>query len=242
MFMTTDHRNGTPRRKLCGDTPDHYESLFDLHVNLATSRQVCLHPRIARFLSLVFQAKPVVSQQLLFQRSNGHQIHQDTSVVTVEDPLLLAATWIALEDVTEGSGELAFFDRSHKLPHYVFKDGTKRMNFAEDSNETYISELEAACRRNGMTYERFLARKGDVFIWAADLVHRSHPRSLPDDASRLSCVTHYHPSTTTPFWFHHHPDRRTTVPFGDRGFYVSAHYPLDRMTDGMLAPDSPFMR
>jgi phytanoyl-CoA hydroxylase len=241
MFLTTNHCAGVSGKRLSGTTPDRYESLFDLHVNLRSSRDACLHPKISRFLSLVFETKPVLSQQLLFQRSNGHLVHQDTSVVTVEDPLLLAATWIALEDVVEGSGELAFYDRSHKLPHYIFKDGTKRMSFGIDSNEEYMTELDAACRRSGMAYERFLARKGDVFIWAADLVHRSHPRSLPDGTSRLSCVTHYHPETTTPFWFRHHPGRTVTLPFGELGSYVSAHYPLSRYKGGMIAPESPFM-
>ncbi len=245
MFLTTNHRTGLSGKRLSGETPDQFESLFDLHVNLASAREACLHPRISRFLSIVFEATPVVSQQLLFQRSNGHQIHQDTSVVTIDDPLLMVASWIALEDVVEGSGELAFFDRSHKLPHYVFKDGTKRMNL-DDDRDLYISELDAACRKNHMPYERFIAKRGDVFLWAADLVHCSHPRSLPDGTSRLSCVTHYHPMTTTPFWFRHHPDRRTLLPFGKRGNYVSAHYPLAKMQgariqQAMIAPESPFM-
>jgi len=240
-FLTTNHRNNQSGLKLSGGTPDNFESLFDLYVNLPSAREACLHPRISRFLSVVFETQPVASQQLLFQRSNGHRIHQDTSVVTAEDPLLLVATWIALEDVTPGSGELAFFDRSHKLPHYLFKDGTKRMDFAADDQDLYISELEAACRERDMTYERFMARKGDVFIWAADLVHRSHPRTLPDGASRLSCVTHYHPATTVPFWFRFHPDRTHITQFGDRGSYVSVHYPLTDNTAAMIAPRSPSM-
>ena len=156
--------------------------------------------------------------------------------------MLLAATWIALEDVKEGSGELAFYDKSHRLPHYLFKDGTKRMNFAEDDQEVYQAELDAACQRESMTYERFLAQKGDVFFWTADLVHRSHPRTLPDGTSRLSCVTHYHPGTTEPFWFRHHPDRTRIVDYGDRGSYVSVHYPLSEPQNGMLDPASPFLR
>ena len=116
-------------------------------------------------------------------------------MVAVEDPMLLAATWIALEDVVEGSGELAFYDRSHRLPHYLFKDGTKRIHFKEDDQDLYVAELDGLCRRNGMAYECFLAKKGDVFFWTPDLVHRSHPRTLPDGTSRLSCVTHYHPAT-----------------------------------------------
>ena len=71
-------------------------------------------------------------------------------------------------------------------------------------------------------------------------MHRSHPRTLPEDASRLSCVTHYHPTTTTPFWFRHHPGRTHVVDLGERGSYVSAHYPLTETQRGMLVPDSPF--
>jgi hypothetical protein len=100
-----------------------------------------------------------------------------TSVVAAEDPLLLTATRIALEDVVEGSGELAFYDRRHKLPHYLFKDGSKWMNSAADDSAEYIRSLGAACRERGLAYERFLAKKGDVFFWTADLVHRSHPRN-----------------------------------------------------------------
>ncbi len=110
--------------------------------------------------------------------------------------MFLAASWIALEDVTEGSGELAYFDRSHKLPHYLFKDGTKRVDFKVDDYVACARMLEDMCKSRGLAYERLLAKKGDVFFWAADLVHRSHPRTLPDDTSRLSCVTHYCPSTT----------------------------------------------
>ncbi|MGD0103023.1 MAG: phytanoyl-CoA dioxygenase family protein [Rhodopila sp.] len=241
-FLTTSHRDNRSGLKLSGRTPDRFESLFDLYVNLSSAREVCLHPRISRFLSLVFDTSPVACQQLLFQRSNGHRVHQDTSVVAVEDPMLLVASWIALEDVIEGSGELAFYDRSHRLPHYLFNDGTKRINFKEDDQDLYVAELDAACRRESMTYERFLAKKGDVFFWTADLVHRSHPRTLPDDTSRLSCVTHYHPTCTAPFWFRHHPDRTGIVDFGDRGAYVSAHYPLGVKQEGMIAPASAFAR
>jgi hypothetical protein len=44
MFMTTNHRNGSQKRVLSGSAPDRFESLFDLHVNLASSRAVAMHP------------------------------------------------------------------------------------------------------------------------------------------------------------------------------------------------------
>ena len=237
MFVTTDHRRGRPSLKRSGSTPDTFESLFDLYVNLESSRAVCFHPRLVRFLSLVFRTRPVAMQQLLFQRNNQHAVHQDTSVVAVEDPLLLVASWIALEDVVEGSGELAFYDGSHKLPHYLFKDRTKRMNFEVDDRAAYNRELEQACRSAGMEYQRFVAKKGDVLFWAADLVHCSHPRTLPEETSRLSCVTHYYPATTQPFWFRFHPEHRTLTSYNDVAGYVSYHYRLDRKTESMAAPE-----
>jgi phytanoyl-CoA hydroxylase len=238
MFITTDHRKNRSELKLSGKKADRFESLFDLYVNFESSRHVCMHPRIARFLSTVFEARPIAFQQLLFQRSNQHQVHQDTSVVAVEEPMFLAATWIALEDVTEGSGELAYYDRSHKLPHYLFKDGTKRVDFKVDDYAECARTLDDMCKSRGLGYERLLAKKGDVFFWAADLVHRSHPRTLPDGTSRLSCVTHYCPSTTVPFWFRFHPDKRQIESHDAVSGFASMHYRLPA-DGGMLQPASP---
>ena len=78
-FATTDFRHGRSH-KLNGNQPDELESIFDLYVNLQSSRHVCMHPRIIRFLSLVFQAKVLAFQQLLFQVTNGHRWHQDTAL------------------------------------------------------------------------------------------------------------------------------------------------------------------
>ena len=237
LFVTTNHRAHQPGLKISDGLPDQFESLFDLYVNFASSRQVCMHPRIVRFLSLVFGTRPIAFQQLLFQRSNQHQVHQDTSVVAVEDPMLLVATWIALEDVVEGSGELAFYDRSHRLPHYLFKDGTKRANFKIDDYAERARSLEERCRSRGLAYGEFLAKKGDVFFWTADLVHRSHPRTLPEETSRVSCVTHYCPATTVPFWFRFHPDKRQIESHDMVSGFASVHYRLP--AEGKkLAPNS----
>ncbi len=225
-FVTTDHRHGRSELKVSGKEHDRFESLLDLYVNFESSRRVCMHPRIVRFLSMVFEARPIAFQQLLFQRSNQHQVHQDTSVVAVEDPLFLAASWIALEDVVEGSGELAYYDRSHKLPHCMFKDGTKRFNAAVDDYTAHARMLDEICQSRGLAYQRFMAKKGDVLFWAADLVHRSHPRTLPDETSRLSCVTHYCPSTTAPFWFRFHPDHRQIESYDTIAGFASMHYRL----------------
>jgi len=237
-FLTTDHRNGKSTMKPSGATPDRFESLFDLYVNMKSARDVCFHPAITRFLSLVFEARPIAFQQLLFQRSNGHRLHQDSSVVVLEDPMLLAATWVALQDVVPGSGELAYYDRSHTLPHYLFKNGRKWMDFAVDDQNAYERDLRQACDERGFAYRKFAARKGDVFFWTADLVHASHPRTLPVETNRLSCVTHYHPAGTAPFWFRFHPDKRHTAAHGRDAGFESAYYVLPKGR-GHAAPHLP---
>jgi ectoine hydroxylase-related dioxygenase (phytanoyl-CoA dioxygenase family) len=227
MFVRTDHRNGGASLQLTGTTPETFESLLDLHVNLESARRVCMHPRITRFLVAAFQARPLAFQQLLFQRSNGHLFHQDTAYVAVDEPMFLMASWIALEDVVEGSGELAYYDGSHRLPHILFKGGTKRFDFAQDDQQAYAQQLDAMCRERSLAYQRFMAKKCDVLLWAADLVHRSHPRSLPEDTSRLSCVTHYCPATVHPFWFRFHPENRGIEPDGaGTGAFASSFYRL----------------
>jgi ectoine hydroxylase-related dioxygenase (phytanoyl-CoA dioxygenase family) len=239
-FVSTDHRNGNPKLKLTGPEPDRFESLFDLYVNFVSSRRVCLHPAIMRLLELVFEARPVAFQQLLFQRSNGHQTHQDTAFVAVEKPLFLVATWIALQDVVEGSGELSFYDKSHKLPPFRFSDGSRRFNPAKDDMGKYAAHLDRECATAGLEYQRFMARKGDVFFWTADLVHRSHPRSLPDDTPRLSCVTHYCPETVDPFWFRFHPNHRGFEAYdGGRALIASSFYRMPNRGK-TVAPDNNY--
>jgi hypothetical protein len=208
-YATTDFRGGRPQ-KLNGNRPDGLESIYDLYVNLQTSRQVCMHPSITRFLSLVFQANVLTFQQLLFQVTNGHQWHQDPAYVVVDTPTFLAATWIALQDIQEGSGELAYYDQSHRLPHYIFSNGAKH---SDGDTPNYSREMEEACQLRQLAHHRLLAKKGDVFFWAADLVHRSHPMSLPQGTPRMSCVTHYCPATSMPHWFSE-PDKRGSSRIG----------------------------
>lgn len=227
MFASTDFRGGRSQ-KLNGNRPDDLESLYDLYVNLQSSRRVCMHPKITHFLSLVFQSRVLAFQQLLFQRTNGHQWHQDTAYVVVDTPTFMAATWIALQDIVEGSGELAYYDRSHRLPHYMFSNGTTKHQDGNTDGAQYIRDLEEACQSRQLAYGRLLAKKGDVFFWTADLVHRSHPRTLPPETPRMSCVTHYCPATSMPHWFSDH-EKRGIEPCGDAGGFASSFYKLPNL-------------
>lgn len=241
-FVTTNHRNSMPYRYSGADF-DSYESIFDVYVNFESARAACFHPTILRFLELLFDARPVAFQQLLFQRSNGHPLHQDTAYVCVDQPLWLAATWIALEDVVQGRGELTYFEGSHKIPHYLFKDGSKRFNAAHDDPAPFSRHIAEELRAHGCKKHDFLARKGDVFLWSADLVHGSNPRTRPEEETRRSCVTHYCPETTKPFWFRVFKGCRGLQAWGERALIASSYYRLPKgpgiVRPSFLLPERP---
>jgi hypothetical protein len=234
-FVTTDHRHGRRQRYSDGGF-DTYESIFDTYVPFESARQVCFHPMLTRFLRSIFDTAAVAHQQLLFQRSNQHPLHQDTSVVCLEKPLWMVASWIALEDVVPGRGELTYYEGSHAIPHIFFSDGTKRLNAKTDDEKAVQRALLEHCQRLKLPKRNFIAKKGDVFVWAADLVHGSNPRTRPEEETRMSLVTHYHPENTDPFWFRFYPDNRGTVRYDDDALYQSMYYALPAQK-GMPRPN-----
>lgn len=224
-FVTTDHRNARSYR-YSDESFDEFESVFDVYVNFESARRICFHPTILRFLRLVFETEPLAFQELLFQRSNQHPIHQDTAYVCLEEPLQMVATWIALEDVVPGRGELTYYEGSHRIPHRFFKNGTKRFSHGVDDPGEATQHLLDECRRLRCEKRDFIAKKGDVLVWAADLAHGSNPRTRPEAETRMALVTHYCPITTRPFYFRFHPENRGLESYGGVAYTASYYYRL----------------
>ena len=68
-------------------------------------------------------------------------------------------------------------------------------------------------------------------------MHRSHPRVLPEETSRLSCVTNYCPATVHPYRFRFHPDNRGIEPNASgSGAFASSFYKLPNESE-MIAPN-----
>lgn len=115
----------------------------------------------------------------------------------------LCASWVALEDVQTGSGELIYYPGSHRFADWVYSGHRKHFNHKRDQHSEHLAHLDslhAKSREKGLQLESFLPRKGDVLIWAADLAHGGAPIS---DASltRRSLVTHYAPQSVIPRYF-----------------------------------------
>jgi phytanoyl-CoA hydroxylase len=171
--------------------------VLDVHATIPSARDALFAPKLASFLESVFCAKAVAFQTLYLERGSEQGVHQDTAFVYVDPPLDFAATWIALEDIVEGSGELEYYPGSHRLPHTLFgTKQTKAFDTADPIANRYADYLHEKCKSAGLSIERFRPKKGDALVWAADLVHGGAIRSL--NTTRRSLVTHYCPHHRRP--------------------------------------------
>ncbi len=173
--------------------------ILDLHVHFASAREVVFHPRVARFISLVLERPMLAFQSLYFRWGSQQDVHQDTAYVRVSSPLEFVASWVALEDVRPDSGELEYYARSHTLPDFLFDGKHKWKPVKSPEEAAYLASLHTRSRERGLERRKFQAKKGDVFLWSADLAHGGSQKAEPG-RTRKSIVTHYCPVDCDPVY------------------------------------------
>lgn len=184
-------------------------------------------PRLLRFFQLIFDADPLLFQSLSFDQGSQQGLHQDTAYVVVDQPIELAACWIALEDVQPGSGELMYVPGSHRLPDWIFGGDRKHWNQATDGDaphEAWAAHLRDYAAKSEKGVQYFLPKKGDILIWHADLAHGGAP-VRDTSLTRQSLVGHFCPQTRRPYFFSTHPHLATVRHHGQLA-YCSQHYNL----------------
>lgn len=200
--------------------------LIDLHVNSENAQKAMFAPVIRHFLELVFREPLLAFQSLTFLYGSQQGVHQDGAYVVVSEPLKFAASWIALEDVSPGSGELIYYPGSHRLPEYLFSERYKNWNpnrDGQEAGEAFIKTLQARIAESNLERRLFRPKKGDALIWAADLAHGG--AKITNHRTRRSLVTHYCPLSVAPNYKHFSGTfARQPV---DRDCYISSrHYDL----------------
>lgn len=165
---------GETQARLAAGTATGGMRAVDVYAYYESARRALFSDRIVEFLRAIFNDSPLLFQSLTFERGSQQPLHQDTGFVVVSSPLEFAASWIALEDIQPGSGELTFIDGSHRLSEYLFSGKYKHWNAKRDGDQQHADwhdQLHANATRLGLEQKTFLASKGDVLIWAADLAH-----------------------------------------------------------------------
>jgi ectoine hydroxylase-related dioxygenase (phytanoyl-CoA dioxygenase family) len=221
MFLGGDR---TPLRLPAG-ADIHRTRVVDVYVFYESARRALFSDPILRFLRTVFDDDPLLFQSLTFETGSQQPMHQDTGFVVVSSPLEFAASWIALEDIQPGSGELTYIEGSHRLPEYLFSGKYKHWNAKRDGDAQHAEwhrQLHQNSEQMGLEQKTFLPKKGDVLMWAADLAHGGSPVTDPS-LTRKSLVGHYCPNRVEPFYFKLQPDRRGKREH-DRSFFASQYY------------------
>jgi len=167
----------------------------NLHQISKAAVRCALNKYATSFLRHVFRDTPCVQQSLFFIKGSQQPIHLDYPYVRVQQHIAnVVASWVALEDVHEDSGPLAYYCGSHmpeKMPFFNWGDGS--ITFEEDSARQpheFVAYLENEMKRLDIQPRVFLPKKGDMLIWHGYLAHGG--TKIRDQArTRKSLVTHY---------------------------------------------------
>ena len=174
--------------------------VLDFHAFSAAAREVLFVPRVRAFLEKLFERPPMAFQSLVFAIGTEQDMHQDTAYVLLRSPLEFVGCWIALEDVREGSGELQYYEGSHRIEEYLWFGRARARPYDYEDEAEFLRWMHEKPRALGLPLTRFRPKKGDVLLWHADLVHGGAERT-DLAASRSSLVAHFAPVDVDPEWF-----------------------------------------
>jgi ectoine hydroxylase-related dioxygenase (phytanoyl-CoA dioxygenase family) len=160
----------------------------DLFLETDIVRGCSLHPRLVPILTELLDGAPAVCNSLNFIQGSEQTEHIDSWFMPPPVLEKMVVTSVCLEDVHPDAGPLVFYPGSHKIPPYRFSDG--RLNAIENEMDSCFAYVHGEIEKRGLKRQTFIGRKGDVFIWAAQLAHGGSP--IEDTSrTRRSLVTHY---------------------------------------------------
>jgi ectoine hydroxylase-related dioxygenase (phytanoyl-CoA dioxygenase family) len=168
---------------------------LDPHLNLPEIRALQHHKAVLEWTDLLFGRKTLPFQTIMGHAGSQQAAHSDSIHMTTYPLGYLIANWVAFEDIDSAGGPLDYYPGSHKLPYLLSAEvGIAPLEFKEKGytiySEKYEPMIREVCEKAGLKREVFLAKKGDVLFWHANLVHGGSPRRDPN-RSRKALVCHY---------------------------------------------------
>ncbi|HKP33073.1 MAG TPA: phytanoyl-CoA dioxygenase family protein [Chitinophagaceae bacterium] len=149
---------------------------------------------LKNILNFLLDKEVVAFQTINFIEGSQQRAHSDSIHMTTYPLGYLIAVWIALEDVSIDNGPLFYYPGSHKLPYLLnsdFNEGETALVLGKKDYKDYEDVLEESVLTKGFQKKEFLANKGDVLIWHANLVHGGAP-IVNKNLTRKSMVVHYY--------------------------------------------------
>ena len=174
--------------------PTHDNKLLFANRRSETIRQLTHDKRLISVLGFILDKTVLPFQTINFIRGSSQRAHSDSIHMTTYPLGYLIAVWIALEDTNPDNGPLFYYPGSHRLPYLLnedFNEGSTSLRLGRKDYGDYEDRIEATIREKGLEKAVFFARKGDVLIWHANLIHGGMP-ILDPGLTRKSMVIHYY--------------------------------------------------
>ena len=192
--------HGGKVHRVSRDLYDQVAKVSCLHWYFPRASELIFPPAVLRFMSLIYERPPVAFQSMSMRKGSEEPLHIDTGPLTLTEPMSMAASWVALEDVKPHSGEFQFVPGSHRVPEVLHHGVSKGHHGEMDVYGALLARVLEMCDQRGLRTERFMAKKGDVLIWHADLMHGG--AKIEDPATtRLSFIAHFMPLGVMPTFY-----------------------------------------
>ncbi|MDB6169965.1 MAG: hypothetical protein JWM88_2829 [Verrucomicrobia bacterium] len=168
---------------------------LDPHLTVPEFCPVMRHPEVLRWVRILMDREPAPFQTIASHKGTQQGAHSDSIHMTTYPLGYLTAAWVAFEDIHPDSGPLVYYPGSHRLPYVFSRDvGIQPGEFAAAGYESYLEKYEPFIRdllaKHHCEPSYFHARKGDLLIWHANLIHGGAPRR-DLRRSRRAMVSHY---------------------------------------------------
>jgi hypothetical protein len=151
-------------------------------------------PTLLSILDMLLGRDVRLFQSINFYHGSEQKTHSDSIHMTTFPLGYMIACWVALEDIGPDQGPLHYYPGSHKLPYLLNESYQNEGNswlIGDKRYTEYEHALAAYIAGQQLRKETFHARKGDVLIWHANLLHGGDPHHNKD-LTRKSMVFHYY--------------------------------------------------
>jgi hypothetical protein len=156
-------------------------------------RGIAANGVVLALLSKLYGRRAFPFQTLNFPVGTQQEMHSDSVHFSSLPERFMCGVWLAMEDVGMDQGPLFYVPGSHKWP-IMTNALVGRRGYGSDrasAQEPYGPAWQSLCEAHGATREAFLAKKGQAFIWCANLLHGGSFQNDPA-LTRWSQVTHYY--------------------------------------------------
>jgi ectoine hydroxylase-related dioxygenase (phytanoyl-CoA dioxygenase family) len=149
---------------------------------------------LLNILNFLLDKEVVLFQTINFITGSEQRPHSDSIHMTTYPLGYLIAGWLALEDTTTDNGPLCYYPGSHKLPYLLngdFNEGETIFKLGKKKYSDYEDLIDDQIQKDHFKKTEFYAKKGDLFIWHANLLHGGAPINNKQ-LTRKSMVMHYY--------------------------------------------------